>query len=136
MVKQLYCLRHDDIVGVEIIEDAVKDAYKNAELNGINNAEFICGDAKFAAKKLKDDGINPDVIIVDPPRKGLDSDLINTIAEMNPDRVVYVSCDSETLARDLKLFTENNYSVKEITPVDLFSRTPHIENVCMLKKHS
>ena len=124
------------LIGVEIIEDAVKDAYKNAELNGINNAEFICGDAKFAAKKLKDDGTNPDVIIVDPPRKGLDSDLINTIAEMNPDRVVYVSCDSETLARDLKLFTENNYSVKEITPVDLFSRTPHIENVCMLKKHS
>lgn len=120
------------LIGVEIIEDAVEDAKYNAEINGIKNAEFVCGDAKFAAEKLSRDGIKPDVIIVDPPRKGLDSELIATIAEMNPERVVYVSCDSETLARDLKLFTENNYSVKEITPVDLFSRTPHIENVCLL----
>lgn len=123
------------LIGVEIIEDAVKDAYKNAELNGIKNAEFICGDAKFAAEKLKNDGIKPDVIIVDPPRKGLTPELISTIAEMNPERVVYVSCDSETLARDLKLFTENNYSIKEITPVDLFSRTPHIENVALLNQN-
>lgn len=122
------------LIGVEIIEDAVNDAYKNAEINGIKNAEFICGDAKFAAEKLKNDGINPDVIIVDPPRKGLDSELINTISLMSPEKIVYVSCDSETLARDLKLFYEKNYSVKEITPVDLFSRTPHIENVALLEK--
>ncbi len=120
------------LIGVEIIEDAVKDAYKNAEINGIDNAEFICGDAPFAADKLKNDGIKPDVIIVDPPRKGLTESLINTIAQMNPDRIVYVSCDPETLARDLKQFTEKHYSVKEITPVDLFSRTPHIENVALI----
>lgn len=122
------------LIGVEIIGDAVKDAFKNAELNGIKNAEFIRGDAKFAAEKLKNDGIKPDVIIVDPPRKGLDSGLIDTIYEMSPDRIVYVSCDSETLARDLKLFSGNNYSVKEITPVDLFSRTPHIECVVLMSK--
>lgn len=121
-----------ELIGVEIIEDAVKDAEKNAELNGVNNARFLCGDAKFAAQKLKDEGIKPGVIIVDPPRKGLDRELINTITDMKPKRIVYVSCDSETLARDLKLFNESNYSINEITPVDLFSRTPHIENVCLL----
>lgn len=122
------------LIGVEIIEDAVKDAYINAELNKISNAEFICGDAEFAAKKLKNDGIKPNVIVVDPPRKGLTSELIDTIVEMNPERIVYVSCDCETLARDLKQFNENYYSVKEITPVDLFSRTPHIECVCRIEK--
>ena len=122
------------LIGVEIIEDAVKDAYINAELNGIKNAEFIWGDAQNAAQKLKEKNINPDVIVVDPPRKGLTPELINTIIEMNPERVVYVSCDCETLARDLKQFNENYYSLKEITPVDLFSRTPHIECVCKIEK--
>ena len=122
------------LIGVEIIGDAVNDAYKNAEHNEIKNAEFICGDAKFAAEKLRADGVKPDVIIVDPPRKGLDSELIGTIVGMKPEKIVYVSCDSETLARDLRLFTEKNYSVKEITPVDLFSRTPHIENVVLMSR--
>lgn len=123
------------LIGVEIIEDAVKDAYINAGLNGINNAEFICGDAEYAAEKLRTDGIKPDVIVVDPPRKGLTPELINTIVEMNPERIVYVSCDCETLARDLKQFNANYYSVKEITPVDLFSRTPHIECVCKIERN-
>lgn len=120
------------LIGVEIIEDAVKDAEINAEINGIKNARFICSDADSAAKKLKAEGIKPDVIIADPPRKGLERGVIDTIVEMNPDRVVYISCDPETLARDLKLFSEKNYSVKEITPVDMFSRTSHVENVALL----
>ncbi|MCH5303727.1 MAG: 23S rRNA (uracil(1939)-C(5))-methyltransferase RlmD [Ruminococcus sp.] len=124
------------LIGVEIIEDAVNDAVKNAEKNNINNARFICGDASYASQKLRQEGVKPDVIIVDPPRKGLDGELIKTISKMSPERVVYVSCDAETLARDLKLFSEKNYSVKEITPVDLFSRTSHVENVCLLTKNS
>ncbi len=123
-----------ELIGVEIIEDAVKDAEGNAKINGINNARFICSDADSAAKKLKNEGVMPDVIIVDPPRKGLESGVIDTIAEMSPEKVVYISCAPETLARDLKLFNEKNYSVKEITPVDLFSRTAHVENVCLITK--
>lgn len=120
------------LIGVEIVEDAIKDAEENARINNIDNVRFICGDASKAAKQLQSEGIKADVIIIDPPRKGCDSSLIDTIVEMSPDRVVYVSCDPETLARDLKLFAEKDYSVKEITPVDLFSRTAHIENVALI----
>lgn len=121
-----------ELVGVEIIPEAIEDAKQNAARNGIANARFICGDATDAAAALRAEGIAPDVIVVDPPRKGLTPELIATIADMNPDRVVYVSCDPATLARDLKLFTELNYSVKEITPVDMFPRTAHCESVCKL----
>ena len=121
-----------ELIGVEIIEDAVKDAEINAQINGINNTRFICADAASAAKKLKEEKIKPDVIIADPPRKGLDNSVIETIAEMRPEKVVYISCDPETLARDLKLFTDENYSIKGITPVDMFSRTSHVENVALL----
>lgn len=122
------------LVGVEIVEDAIKDAKKNAKINNIDNGRFICGDASEAAKQLQSEGIKPDVIIIDPPRKGCDKSLIDTIAQMNPDRVVYVSCDPETLSRDLKLFAEKNYSIKEITPVDLFSRTAHVETVVLMSR--
>lgn len=122
------------LIGVEIIPDAVSDAEKNAELNGIKNARFICADASSAAETLSKEGVRPDVVIIDPPRKGCDSSLIDTIVGMSPKKVVYVSCDPETLARDLKQFAENNYSVKELTPVDLFSRTPHVETVAALER--
>lgn len=121
-----------EVIGVEIVEDAVNDARENARMNNITNARFICGDASFGAGQLRREGIAPRVVIIDPPRKGCQGELIEAIAEMSPKRIVYVSCDPETLARDLKLFTENNYSVKEITPVDLFSRTAHIESVALL----
>lgn len=123
-----------ELVGAEIIPDAVKNAQKNAEKNGITNARFLCADAAEAAEKLKEEGIRPDVIVVDPPRKGLSLELIDTICEMSPERVVYVSCDPATLARDLKLFTEKNYSVKEIIPVDMFPRTSHVEAVVMMSR--
>ena len=123
-----------ELVGVEIVEDAVLNARENARLNNIENARFICGDAAFAADKLKKEGVSPDVVIIDPPRKGCDAELIETIVSMSPDKIVYVSCDPETLARDLRKFSDNNYSIKELTPVDLFSRTPHVETVARLVK--
>ncbi len=123
-----------ELVGVEIIAEAIENAKKNAENNGIENARFICGDATKAAFELKKEGIIPDVIVVDPPRKGLTPELINTIVEMNPKRVVYVSCDPATLGRDLKQFEDSEYSVKEIIPVDLFPRTSHCESVALLLK--
>ena len=122
------------LIGAEIIPDAVENAKKNAEKNGITNARFLCADAAQAAEQLRAEGIQPDVIVVDPPRKGLTADLIETIARMSPERVVYVSCDPATLARDLKLFTEKNYSIKEITPCDMFPRTSHVEAVVMMSR--
>ncbi len=123
-----------ELVGVEIIPEAIENAKKNAERNGITNARFLCGDATAAAAELRGEGIRPDVIVVDPPRKGLTPELIDTIVGMQPDRVVYVSCDPATLARDLKQFSENHYSVKEITPVDMFPRTAHVESVCLMSR--
>lgn len=123
-----------ELIGVEIIPEAIENAKRSAERNGINNARFICGDATAAAATLKKEGIRPDVIVVDPPRKGLTPELIDTIVQMSPDRVVYVSCDPATLARDLKQFTENNYSVEEITPCDMFPRTSHVEAVVMMSR--
>ena len=124
------------LIGVEIIPEAIENANANAQRNGISNARFICADATEAAAKLKGEGITPDVIIVDPPRKGLTPELIDTIAQMDPDRVVYVSCDPATLARDLKIFIEKNYSIKEITPVDLFPRTSHVESVVIMSRNN
>ncbi len=122
------------LIGVEVIPQAVENAEENARLNNIDNAEFICADASKAAEKLNADGVNPDVVVVDPPRKGLNPELIKTIAQLNPDRVVYVSCDCATMARDLKLFGEDNYTLKKLTPVDMFPRTGHVETVCLLSK--
>ncbi len=123
------------IIGVEIIPEAIEDAKHNAQINGIKNARFICADATYAAKQLTKERIAADVVIVDPPRKGCSSEVINTIAEgFKPQSVVYVSCDSATLARDIKLFNENGYELKEYTPCDLFPRTSHVETVCLLSR--
>lgn len=123
-----------ELIGVEIIPEAIENAKRNAERNGIENARFFCGDAASAAAKLRAEGVRPEVIVVDPPRKGLTPELIDTIVEMSPDRVVYVSCDPATLARDLKQFSENNYCIKEITPFDMFPRTAHVESVALLQR--
>lgn len=125
------------LIGVEIVPQAVEDAEFNAEENGIHNAEFICADATEAAKQLAKRGISADVVIVDPPRKGCTPELIHTIAkEFDPKRVVYVSCDPATLARDAKLFDELGYRVQSIVPFDLFPRTLHVETVCLLTRMS
>ena len=103
-------------------------------LNGIENAQFRCADAAEAAEQLKVEGIRPDVVVLDPPRKGCGASLIDTVASMEPDRVVYVSCDPATLARDLVLFREQGYEPRELTPVDMFPRTAHVETVVLLSK--
>ncbi len=124
--------RAKQVIGVEVVRAAVQDAGRNAEVNGITNARFICADATQAATQLAQEGVHPDVVVLDPPRKGCDPSLIDTVVTMAPTRVVYVSCDPATLARDLKLFDERGYEVKFVQPVDLFPRTAHCENVVSL----
>ena len=121
-------------VGVEIIPQAIEDAKFNAAQNGMDNAEFYCMDAGAAAKLLAERGEKPDVIVVDPPRKGVSADVIEAIAAMQPQRVVYVSCDPATLARDVKLLTEKGYTLRSAEAVDLFPKCAHIETVCLLSK--
>ena len=122
------------IIGVEIVEQAVEDARKNAAENGIENAEFICADAAKAALMLRNRRVIPDVVVLDPPRKGCDASLIETIYKMAPKRVVYVSCDPATLARDLKFFAKLGYKTECITPVDMFPRTSHVETVVLMSR--
>ena len=125
--------RAKSVIGVEIVPDAIKDAEYNAEQNGIKNVRFICADAAKAAAKLRDEGIKSDVVIVDPPRKGCDREVLEIIANnFCPETLVYVSCDPATLARDCKILSELGYKVVEATPVDLFPRTTHIETAAHL----
>ena len=124
--------RAKKLIGAEIIPSAVENARKNAAHNHVANAEFLCGDAKDAARILYERGERPDVIVIDPPRKGCDAAVITTIAAMRPTRVVYVSCDPATLARDLKQFTAEDYNIEAVTPVDMFPGTAHVETVVLL----
>ena len=119
-------------IGAELVPQAIDDAKENARRNGIENVEFFCGDASDIAAKLATDGVRPDVITVDPPRKGLAEDVVVSIAQMAPRRVVYVSCDPATLARDIKRFTKNGYRPVKAAAVDLFPRTHHVESVALL----
>lgn len=121
-----------ELIGIEIIPQAIENANKNAQMNNITNARFICGDAPKGAEILKKQGISPDVVILDPPRKGCDRSLFDTIEELSPKRIVYVSCDSATLARDLEILKSKGYITERVTAVDLFPRTPHVEAVAKL----
>lgn len=120
------------VIGVEVIEQAVADARDNAKRNGIGNAEFFCGDAGTAALELEKQGIHPDVITVDPPRKGLNSDTIEAIDRMNPRRLVYISCDVATCARDVALLKERGFKLQSAQCADLFPRCAHVETVLLL----
>ena len=122
------------VIGVEVIPQAVEDARENAARNGIANAEFFCGDAGQAALRLEENGVRPDVITVDPPRKGLSADAIEAIARMNPRRLVYISCDPATLARDVALLKERGFSLQSAQAADLFPRCAHVETVVLLSK--
>lgn len=124
----------ETLIGVEIVPEAVEDAKINAKLNNTENARFICADAAEAAKTLETEGIKPDTVILDPPRKGCDRELLETVVKMNPERIVYVSCDPATLARDLAILEENGYKTQTAIPFDLFPRTVHIECVTFLLK--
>ena len=114
-----------------MIPDAIKNADKNARLNHIDNCEFIVGKAEDLVDRLE----RADVIVVDPPRKGLDKAVVDTILRSAPERIVYVSCDSATLARDLRLFAEGGFRVKKVQPVDMFPHTVHVETVCLLTQN-
>lgn len=123
------------LVGVEIVAPAIENAKENAKMNGIENARFICADAGQAAQRFVEEGRTPDVIIVDPPRKGLDLTVIDAIAKMSPKKVVMVSCNPTTAARDCKLLSERGYSVNSVTAADLFPRTAHVECVCLMTRN-
>ena len=121
-------------IGVEVVDAAIRDAKQNAARNGIENAEFFCADASEAAKRFADEGVKPDVIVVDPPRKGVSMDVIEAMAEMAPARIVYVSCDPATLARDVKLLTQRGYRFVKAEAFDLFPRCAHVETVVLLSQ--
>ena len=122
------------VIGVEVIPQAVEDARENAVRNGIENAEFFCADAGAAALELEAKGIRPDIITVDPPRKGLNADAIEAIDRMDPRRLVYISCDPATLARDVALLKERGFTLQKALAADLFPRCAHVETVVLLSK--
>ena len=124
------------VIGVEVVPQAVDDAKENAKRNGIENAEFFCGDAGQAALALEAKGIQADVVVVDPPRKGLNADTIEALSRFAPRRIVYVSCDPATLARDVALLKERGYSVKNAMAADLFPRCAHVESVVCLSRQN
>lgn len=130
------CLaRHfDSVVGAEVVPQAVENAIKNAERNNIKNARFICGDAGEAAAAFGAEGALPDVVVVDPPRKGMSESAIMAVASMQPPRIVYVSCNPATLARDIAIFAKMGYALTAATAVDMFPRTRHVETVALLTK--
>lgn len=123
-----------NLIGVEVVPEAIEDAKRNAQINNISNARFICSDAGEAAKRLLSEGYRPDVVVLDPPRKGCDTLTIDSVVSMSPERIVYVSCDPATLARDLKIFTEKGYIVRRVKPVDMFPRTSHVETVVLMSR--
>lgn len=121
------------VYGIEIVEDAVKDAIQNAKLNNVENVEFTAGQVEEVVPYLYKKGIKADVVVVDPPRKGCNQILLNTLVDMQPARIIYVSCNPSTLARDLKYLDENGYKAIEAQPVDMFPHTSHVECVVRIQ---
>ena len=122
------------VIGAEIVPEAIENARANAKANGVENIEFLCADAGEAAQKLAERDLRPDVIVVDPPRKGMSEEAVRAVCSMGPERVVYVSCDPATLARDILRFTELGYTLREATAVDMFPRTSHVETAALLSR--
>ena len=123
-----------EVHGVEIINAAIENAKENADINHINNAHFHLGRAEDIVPKLYKEGLRTDVVVVDPPRKGCDEVVLQTIVNMEPERIVYVSCNPSTLARDLEYLSENGYQTIEVQPVDMFPQTTHVECVALIEK--
>lgn len=144
LVLDLYCgagtitlalaRRSGHVIGAEIVPEAVENAKANAKANGIDNVEFLCGDAAEAAEAFAARHLKPKVIVVDPPRKGMSADAVNAVAAMQPDRVVYVSCDPATLARDILRFAPLGYALTKAEAIDMFPRTHHIETVVLMSR--
>ncbi|MDM8534771.1 23S rRNA (uracil(1939)-C(5))-methyltransferase RlmD, partial [Clostridiaceae bacterium HSG29] len=124
------------VYGVEVVAQSIRDAKRNAKRNGIFNAEFVVGKAEEMIPKLYANDITADVVVLDPPRKGCEPRLLDTIIDMSPKKIVYVSCKPSTLARDLKYFVEHGYEVKEIQPVDMFPHSTHVETVVKLVRNT
>ncbi|HXK77669.1 MAG TPA: 23S rRNA (uracil(1939)-C(5))-methyltransferase RlmD [Oscillospiraceae bacterium] len=122
------------LIGAEIVPEAVENAKRNAEENGVTNAEFLCADAGKAAAELQSRGLRPDVVILDPPRKGCSAETLDAVASMGPSRIVMVACDTATLARDLKILAGKGYCLKKAQPVDLFPRTANVECAALMTK--
>ena len=131
----LYCAsKAKKVIGIESVKSAVLDANRNAVINGIVNAEFLCGKAEEELPKLLKEGVKADVVILDPPRAGCDPALLEAVAKVSPDRIVYVSCDPATLARDVKLLGEMGYAFQEAQPVDMFPHGGHVECVVLMSR--
>ncbi len=124
----------EKVIGVEVVQGAMQDAEKNARLNGITNAVFYQGRAEEVVPKLYGEGIKADVVVVDPPRKGCDQILLETLIQMQPKRIVYISCNPSTLARDLKYLYGNGYKANQVQPVDMFPWTGHVEAIILLQR--
>lgn len=133
-ITQVLARRARHVIGGEIVPEAIRDAEDSARRNGVENVEFLCGDASRLAAELRQRGLRPDVICVDPPRKGLAPDVVEAAASMTPGRIVYVSCDPATLARDVAHFAPLGYRPVRACAVDLFPGTAHVETVCLLSK--
>lgn len=123
-----------NVIGIDSVKEAIEDANENAIINKVENVQFICNKAEVEVPKLYLEKVKADVVIIDPPRKGCDKVLINTLLEMKASKIVYVSCDSATLARDLKMLCETKYVIKNITAVDMFPHTKHVETVVLLER--
>lgn len=134
-ITQVMAQNAGRVIGVEIVPEAIEDARKNAVRNGVDNATFFCGDARDMASELARQNLRPDVICVDPPRKGLAPEVVEAVASMQPERVVYVSCDPATLGRDVKRFGELGYKAARAVAVDLFAGTANVETVCLLSRN-
>lgn len=123
----------EKIIGIEVVDSAVEDAKENAELNGVDNAEYHLGKSEEVMKKLVGQGVKPDVVFVDPPRKGCHPEFLEALVEVKPQKIIYVSCNPSTLQRDLKYLNEQGYEVSPVTPVDMFPQTNHVESVVALE---
>lgn len=122
------------VVGIEAVPEAIEDAKANAKRNGIDNAEFLCGLAEEVLPKLVEEGLRPDVVVLDPPRKGAEEALLHAVLKTEPRRIVYVSCNPATLARDVKLLSAGGYSLVKAQPVDMFPHSAHVECVVLLSR--
>ena len=122
------------VYGIEIVEDAILDARKNAEVNSIKNVEFLSGDVEKVILDICNKGIELDVVVLDPPRKGCETKVLETIVAINPERIIYVSCNPSTLARDLNYLVDKGFLVNEVQPVDMFPHTSHVECILRLER--
>jgi 23S rRNA (uracil1939-C5)-methyltransferase len=127
--------RAKKVYGIETVQEAIEDAKKNAKLNDIDNVEFIVGKTEEVFPRMTKEGITANKIVLDPPRKGSDQDTLEAIVKLNPERIVYVSCNPSTMARDVKYLVGNGYRVMEVQPVDMFPHTAHVETVVLMSRN-